>query len=157
VDLGCGDWQFSNKINWNDVDYLGLDCVEHIVSRNQQMYGSSNIKFVLNDCAVEPLPKADLLICKDCLQHLDIKTVKKIVGQFKNFKYCLITNDIHDKKITNKDIKNGEYRCLDLTRKPFSLKGKKVFSWHCQDHGVIKAAYLFSGAPHFFQTRFFIF
>jgi SAM-dependent methyltransferase len=143
VDLGCGDWQFSYKVDWGDISYLGLDCVAHLIERNQRIFGSNNIQFKLVDCVNEPLPEADLLISKDCLQHLDNISIKKIITHFNKYKFCLITNDVHCIKNTNKNIKIGDYRCLDLTKSPFFLKGKKVFEWRCEDHGVTKATFLF--------------
>lgn len=143
VDLGCGDWQFSHKINWENIEYLGLDCVEDLIKNNQRIFGKININFQSMDCVNERLPKADLLISKDCLQHLSLESIKKIIKQFRNFKYCLITNDIHDKSSLNKNIVNGDYRCVDLTRPPFALQGIQVLQWRCDDHGVTKACYLF--------------
>jgi SAM-dependent methyltransferase len=143
VDLGCGDWQFSYKIDWENIEYLGLDCVEDLVQTNQKIFGKDNINFKMMDCVNEQLPKADLLISKDCLQHLSLESIKKIVKQFGNYKYCLITNDINFRAKLNRDIVNGDYRCLDLTKPPFCIKGSKVLQWRCDDHGVIKACYLF--------------
>jgi hypothetical protein len=74
------------------------------------------------------LPKADLLICKDVLQHLPYEDIQKIIKQFDKFKYCIVINDVDPVKLTceNVDIPRGHYRCLDLTKPPFSLIGRKV-------------------------------
>lgn len=143
VDLGCGDWQFSYKIDWENIDYLGLDCVENLVQTNQKIFGKKNINFKMMDCVNEELPSADLLISKDCLQHLSLESIRKITKQFSKFKYCLITNDVNFKSKINKDIVNGDYRCLNLTIYPFFLKGTKVFERHFKECGYTKVCYLF--------------
>src|SRR5687768_14802493 len=50
TDLGCGDWQFSNLIDWSGLEYTGFDVVDFLVHRNQENYGQDNIRFrTLND------------------------------------------------------------------------------------------------------------
>ena len=34
IDFGCGDWQFSQYIDWGNVNYLGLDVVDFVIERN---------------------------------------------------------------------------------------------------------------------------
>ncbi len=131
VDLGCGDWQISRVINWEGIQYTGIDVVDSVVERNTKNYGAKNISFVRADGIEYLLPEADLLICKEVFQHLPIKDVLSILPQFKKFKYCLILNDVDPVTLTttNIDIPRGHYRPLDLTQAPFSLKGRKVLSY----------------------------
>ncbi len=127
VDLGCGDWQISRLIDWNGIDYLGVDVVTSIIKKNTEQFSASNIHFLQADGIEEPLPHAELLICKDVLQHLPYKDIFSIIPQFQKFKYCLITND--DDLNANKDILRGSYRPLDITKPPFNLMGEKIFTY----------------------------
>lgn len=129
VDLGCGDWEFSKYINWNNIDYLGLDTVPMLIQKNNARFSQINIQFKYADAVQDNLPPADLLICKDVLQHLTNQDILKISRQFKNYKYCLITNGVDFTTLSsdNRDIERGDYRPLDLTKPPFNIACKKIF------------------------------
>ena len=93
VDLGCGEWQFSQLIDWSGVRYLGVDVVPAMIEKNQRDFGASNIAFETFDLLAK-LPRADLLLCKDVLQHLPNKTIKDYLAAFrKKYRFSLITND----------------------------------------------------------------
>ena len=122
LDLGCGDWQFSKFLDLSSVSYLGVDVVESIIESNSTSYSASNIKFISRDITTYEVPKADLIICKDVLQHLCNKDVVTILVKIiTSSKFSLITNDFKPENTENKDIDNGDYRCLDLTLSPFYL------------------------------------
>jgi 2-polyprenyl-3-methyl-5-hydroxy-6-metoxy-1,4-benzoquinol methylase len=122
LDLGCGDWQFSKFLDLSSVSYLGVDVVESVIESNSTSYSASNIKFISRDITTYEVPKADLIICKDVLQHLCNKdVVTTLVKIITSSKFSLITNDFNPENTENKDIDNGDYRCLDLTLSPFYL------------------------------------
>lgn len=122
LDLGCGDWQFSKFLNLSSVSYLGVDVVESVIEFNSNSYSASNIEFISRDITTYEVPKADLIICKDVLQHLCNKDVIEILIKIiKSSKFSLITNDFTSGDSVNKDINNGNYRCLDLSLSPFNL------------------------------------
>jgi 2-polyprenyl-3-methyl-5-hydroxy-6-metoxy-1,4-benzoquinol methylase len=122
LDLGCGDWQFSKFLDLSSVSYLGVDVVESVIESNSTSYSASNIKFISRDITTYEVPKADLIICKDVLQHLCNKDVVNILVKIiTSSKFSLITNDFNPDNTENKDIDNGDYRCLDLTLSPFYL------------------------------------
>jgi 2-polyprenyl-3-methyl-5-hydroxy-6-metoxy-1,4-benzoquinol methylase len=122
LDLGCGDWQFSKFLDLSSVSYLGVDVVESVIESNSTSYSASNIKFISRDITTYEVPKADLIICKDVLQHLCNKDVVTILVKIiTSSKFSLITNDFNPDNTENKDIDNGNYRCLDLTLSPFYL------------------------------------
>ena len=134
VDLGCGDWRFSQYIDWSGIEYFGYDVVAYLVDRNQKSYGKPGINFLHIDGADTPLQEADLLVCKDVLQHLPNHEIKRILEQLPKFKYCLITNDVDPMTLTanNEDIEVGGYRNVDLTQPPFNIKGLKVLNYRSQ-------------------------
>ena len=122
LDLGCGDWQFFKFLDLSSVSYLGVDVVESVIESNSTLYSASNIKFISRDITTYEIPKADLIICKDVLQHLSNKDVVTILVKIiTSSKFSLITNDFKPENTENKDIDNGDYRCLDLTLSPFYL------------------------------------
>ena len=148
IDLGCGDWQFSKFINFGKADYLGIDVAKSIIKSNSSKYSNEKVSFMHSPNNYEEIPEADLLICKDVLMHLNYDEILKISKIFPKYKYCLITNDLLNlsqlgklilrfkarklklvEEIYNQEIKIGEHRPLDLNKKPFCFKLKKVFEW----------------------------
>lgn len=121
VDLGCGDWQFSQHINWGDCLYTGIDVVPSVIEANQKRFGRPNRTFVCADPATDPsrVPSADLLLVKDVLQHLSNENAQKILTLTNQFKFSLITNAFAP---TNDDCQNGDTRPLDLREQPFNLR-----------------------------------
>ena len=122
IDLGCGDWQFSKFLDLSSVLYLGVDVVDSVIDSNIDLYSASNIDFISRDIITYELPQVDLIICKDVLQHLSNRDVISVLIKIiKSSKFALITNDFNPENTENKDIDNGDYRCLDLTLSPFYL------------------------------------
>ncbi len=138
VDLGCGDWTFSQEINWDGVQYTGIDVVKRLIDKNNELFASENIRFIHEDAVKADFPPADLLICKDVLQHLSNKDVARILKQISKYNHCLITNDVNPETDTadNREIYSGGARELDLTTAPFNLRGNQVLKYDA--HGVRK-------------------
>jgi hypothetical protein len=75
------------------VTYVGVDIVASVIDNNQREFGNDNFSF-RKFLSLEDLPPADLLVCKDVLQHLPNATVKAYLAAFrKKYKFLLITND----------------------------------------------------------------
>jgi 2-polyprenyl-3-methyl-5-hydroxy-6-metoxy-1,4-benzoquinol methylase len=131
VDIGCGDWQFSQFLNLNNINYLGLDVVPSVIKKNSDKFSSKNIKFSLMCDDLIQVPSADLLIMKDVLQHLPNKNITDFANiVFPKFKFCLLTNSFNKlNSLSNIEIKHGEFRTLDLSAPPYSLKGSYVLEF----------------------------
>lgn len=137
VDVGCGDWRWLSPEFWEGITYTGYDIVESVILKNQEKFSSPTITFIHANGIDLDLPEADLLLCKDVLQHLPNEDILKLSKQFKKFKYCLLTNDVcwigkNSEQINgtlNKQISPGSGRMLDLTLPPFSFKGRKVLRY----------------------------
>jgi SAM-dependent methyltransferase len=130
VDMGCGDWQFSQFIDWNGVDYQGFDIVSSVIQANQRRFAVPGVRFQLAIGDGTDLPSADLLIAKDVLQHWSNDAIKAFLPNFKKYRYCLVTNCVDPGgTTTNQDIENGGFRYLDLRLAPFGIEAEEVFSF----------------------------
>lgn len=127
VDCGCGDWQFSKNIDFKGIDYQGFDVASFVIEKNINQYQKENVNFFLYNGDFNLLPKADLIICKDVLQHLTNTKISEFIANLPRFKYALITNDINKK--VNINCLNGGYRAIDLREAPFNLDLKVVFEF----------------------------
>jgi SAM-dependent methyltransferase len=132
VDAGCGDWEFSQKIDWTGIDYKGFDIVPKVVEIDKQRFAKKTIQFFVGNIVEDDLPAADLLISKHVLQHLPNADVKKfLTKQLGKYKHVLLTNGVDPQYLSalNKDIKPGDYREIDITRPPFDIKAAKVLTY----------------------------
>jgi SAM-dependent methyltransferase len=130
VDLGCGDWQFSRYLDWEGIQYDGYDLVHSLIQANQKNYSRPNVQFHVSSGLPDELPPADLLIAKDVLQHWSHETIRTFLPHLPRYRFSLITNCVNPQGGTeNQDIRDGEFRCLDLRRPPFNLAAREVFSF----------------------------
>jgi len=72
----CGLRSWWNRGHWlKEVDfgtarYIGVDIVAPIGDANRRRYGNDARSFLHLDIVSDALPKADLVLCRDCLVHL---------------------------------------------------------------------------------------
>jgi SAM-dependent methyltransferase len=130
VDMGCGDWQFSRRIDWSGIEYRGFDVVPSVIAANASRHASANVAFHLYSGDPAQLPAADLLLAKDVLQHLSYAQIFATLACLGRYRYALITNCVAPRGRTrNADIATGDFRYLDLRREPFNLRAKQVYSF----------------------------
>jgi hypothetical protein len=144
LDAPCGDFNWMREINLAGIDYTGVDIVPAIISRNQELYGSPYIKFAVADITRDLLPRADMILCRDALDHLSLRRVRRAIRRLKESgsSYLLVTTH---PSASNEDIHSGYWRPLDLTKPPFGfspplrtivenpLRGKLLGLWRFQD------------------------
>ena len=70
LDLPCGDFHWMSEIQLPIKHYIGCDIVPILVQSTRIRYGRPDREFRTVDLCQDPLPKADLLLCRDCLMHL---------------------------------------------------------------------------------------
>lgn len=147
LDFGCGDWQFSKLIDWDRVEYLGVDLVSSVVEANNIKYSRENIKFLRFE-DFESLPSCDLVICKDVLQHVSVDLCINYIEKLKTkAKYLLVTNDTEPVDRLNIVIRTGDWRPVRLDLTPFNYQTASVCSWYVHDGlgSHRKATYLLYG------------
>ncbi|CEL97136.1 unnamed protein product [Vitrella brassicaformis CCMP3155] len=145
VDAGCGDWEWTQFVDWRPVEeYTGVDVVPSVIARNQDLYSSHNRTFHARSILKrDNLPPADLLMSKDVLQHLPTPMVHQFIanhlsahdGRYK-YKYALLTNDrcnvtrLHRRCVDNRDLgQPGGWREVNLALPPFSLPAFDFYRW----------------------------
>ena len=105
VDVGSGDWSYMKDVNI--ASYNGYDVSSIIVDTTTALYGSNNNnnasgiptddgKFVaFHVSKINQIYKvADMMICKDVLQHLPLDAAQHIVDQQSKFKISIVVNDL---------------------------------------------------------------
>ena len=128
VDLGCGDFQIGKRLLRKvDCRYIGVDIVPDLIKANMRSYSSEKVSFHCIDMANDDLPKGDLCLIRQVLQHLDNKTILQILDNVCVFPHCIITESQHRyPRKYNMDIKPGPWTRtlfgsgIYLDRPPFS-------------------------------------
>jgi SAM-dependent methyltransferase len=119
LDLGCGDWQFSQYIDWATVDYVGLDVVKTVIDNNIRDYAKENIHFECLDISdiskiKEHIEKRNqLILMKDVLMHW---TNEEVVAWMNKLTQLLTTEHFitaNNWKYYRKPEKNNQERALD--------------------------------------------
>jgi SAM-dependent methyltransferase len=132
VDAGCGDWEFSQAIDWKGIDYKGYDIVPSVIEGDTKKYAKPNIHFFVANVVDEDLPPADLLIVKHVLQHLPTAAVQKLLAkQLPKYKHTLLVNSVESRTLSapNTDVEPGGYRPLDVTKPPFNVRGARLLTY----------------------------
>lgn len=135
ADLGCGDFVVGSKLHMEKLKYIGVDIVDDLIKRNQEQYGTADIKFLCLDIISDELPDAELCLIRQVLQHLSNSQIISILQKTKKYKYILITEHYPNPSVNfspNKDKSHGPDTriydnsgvCLDLP--PFNMRISKM-------------------------------
>lgn len=120
LDIPCGDFRWMQHVA-PSYDYMGADVVPEIVRMNQELHGSAGRRFVVLDATRDPLPKVDLIVCRDLLIHLSLRDCRLALGNFvASGSRLLLTSHFGD-RTDNPEILSGDFRPVNLCRPPFSL------------------------------------
>jgi SAM-dependent methyltransferase len=121
VDAGCGDFNWFRALDAELESYVGIEVVEDLVAVNRARHGTHQRRFVSLDVIRDRLPRADLIVCRDCLVHLKNRQVGAALRNFRRSgsRYLLATTFTGDHP--NHDAPLGGWRPLNLERSPFSL------------------------------------
>lgn len=117
VDVGCGDWTWMRHVDLG-CEYIGIDIVPEVIEANRR-FETPTVKFLQLDAIVEPLPKADAVLCREVLFHLSFEDGIKVLQNIrKSADWLLATTD---NLWFNSNIRTGDFRCINLCRPPYRL------------------------------------
>ena len=123
VDAPCGDFHWFNSLKQDiDIDsYIGIDIVRSMILDNQIKYSNDIYQFMFMDLCTDVVPRADVIICRDCLMHLSNEDSLQVLRNFKQSgsKYLLITTNPNNP--ANMSIESGKFRHLNMMKAPFNL------------------------------------
>lgn len=124
LDAPCGDFNWMKEVvSATQITYTGGDIVQPLVEELQVSYGSENVRFLHLDITQDPLPHADLMICRDCLFHLSYEDARRVLENFlsSGIPYLLTTTHTRTSAFKNHDITTGDYRLIDLHSEPYNF------------------------------------
>lgn len=130
IDIPCGDFNWMKEVDLKNIDYIGADIVSAVIDSNKTNY--PNFKFEVMDITKDPLPKVDLVFVRDCLVHLSEENIFKAIKNIKESGSTYLLTTSFTKWNFNQDIQNGNWRCINLLIKPFSLKPQYLINEDCR-------------------------
>jgi hypothetical protein len=124
------------RIELPTVRYTGADLLPELIGPLQERFGDARHSFVVLDLTRDPLPEADLLLCRDCLVHLSFADIRRALGNLvRSGIPCLLTTTFPQCE-GNEEIVTGDWRPLDLERDPFGFPAPfELLNERCTEGG----------------------
>ena len=122
-------------VDLSGINYTGGDIVHAIVDRNNERYGNENRKFECINIITGPLPKADLILCRDCLVHLNFADGLAALEQFRKSGANWLLTTTFTGRDSNDDLFEGSvWRPLNLEKAPYNLpKAERYINEECTE------------------------
>jgi hypothetical protein len=140
LDLPCGDYSWMQRMDLPVASYIGADLLPELVQPLQTTHGDRNHRFLVLDLTRDPLPVADLLLCRDCLVHLSFADIRRALGNvLRSGNPYLLTTTFPECHV-NEDIVTGDWRPLNLERAPFHFPpAEELLNEGCTEAGGVFA------------------
>ena len=98
-----------------------ISITSEIIERDTEWYAGPRRRFVLCDLVDDPLPKADLILCRDCLVHLPYAETRRAIDNFRRSGAIWLLTTTFTGDRTNHDIAIGDWRPINLERAPYGF------------------------------------
>ena len=125
LDIPCGDFNYMKEIQM-ECDYIGADIVYDLIEDNKRKYPEIDFRHL--NLISDNLPKSDLVICRDCLVHLNtFDCVQSILNIKKSgAKYLLVTSFTFWKN--NIELPRSGWRKMNMELPPYNLRPIEIFN-----------------------------
>ncbi|HEX2076999.1 MAG TPA: class I SAM-dependent methyltransferase [Longimicrobium sp.] len=119
LDAPCGDFNWMAEVVESVDEYVGVDVVRELIARNVRRYAAPGRRFACADVTADPLPRADVILCRDCLVHFSFADAWAALANFRRTgsRWLLATTFVE--RESNEDIRTGGWRTLNLQAAPF--------------------------------------
>jgi hypothetical protein len=121
LDLPCGDFSWMQDLAADEVSYIGGDIVTAVIDINNARFGTPFRRFQVLDLTRDPLPAADLLLCRDCLVHLSFDDARAALANVSRAPIRYFLTSTFPDCSRNDDIVSGDWSVINLELAPFNL------------------------------------
>lgn len=120
LDAPCGDAGWIGRLEL-DVDYTGVDIVQSLIEANRRRVegAGSSARFIVGDITRDALPRADVVLCRDCLVHLSFANIARAVRNFRASGARFLLATTFPEWEQNQDCEDGDWRALNMEKAPF--------------------------------------
>ena len=95
--------------------------VPAVVEAAAAAHGGPGREYLVGDLIRDPLPQADLVLCRDCLVHLPFAEGMEALANIRRSGATWLLATTFPARESNADIRMGRWRPLNLCRPPYSL------------------------------------
>jgi hypothetical protein len=121
LDVPCGDFGWMHYVDLGGIEYIGGDIVPSIIGENQRLNRGESRRFMELDLTRDPLPDADVLLCRDCMVHLSYANIRAALANIAGSKVRYVLMTSFPGRGDNRDVVDGDWRPLDFQAPPFSF------------------------------------
>jgi len=120
LDVPCGDLHWMRHVALPGVHYIGADIVADLVAALRQEFAADPTReFRHLDLIADPLPRVDVILCRDGLVHLPLPAIARAVRNIKASRATYLLTTTFPQHDDNRDIRLGEWRPLNFELAPF--------------------------------------
>lgn len=120
LDVPCGDAYWITSVLPKGIKYTGGDIVPALIEKARTTKGEFGT-FAVMDLVTDELPRADLVLVRDCFIHLPNVTIVQAIANIKRSGARLLLTSTYPGRAKNIDIEIGGFRPVDLQALPFGL------------------------------------
>jgi len=140
LDIPCGDFHWMSQVDLNGIDYVGADIVPDLITATAEKHAAPGKDFRVIDLCEGPLPRTDLVFCRDCMVHLPFPLLARAIAQVRASGATYLMATTFPKTRQNIDIALGDFRPLNLQIAPFNFPAPLDMSEeHCTESGGVHA------------------
>ena len=121
LDVPCGDFNWMRLVDLGDVRYMGGDIVPQLIEANTAKHGTAERTFLKLDLMRDALPRADILLCRDCLIHLSFNDIQIAIRNILASDITYLLTTTYPRLSVNTDIVTGDFRAINLQLPPFGF------------------------------------
>ncbi|AWB23071.1 class I SAM-dependent methyltransferase [Methylobacterium currus] len=119
LDAPCGDAGWMASIDLGGIRYVGADIVADLIVRNR-IHHPPRFAFHVADITQDALPRADAILCRDCLVHLSFANIDRALANFRRSGARWLVTTTFTQWQHNRDCEDGDWRALNFEREPFA-------------------------------------
>jgi SAM-dependent methyltransferase len=138
VDAPCGAckwtavWLDELRREGIQITYRGFDIANQALksARHNLMRAAEyhDVRIEYGDITRTPLPRADLVLCRDVLQHLSYVNIRAALHNLANSGSTAFLIGAYLAGSANRDVADGSMFAVNLTAEPFNMRPDAVFS-----------------------------
>ncbi|WP_245292190.1 class I SAM-dependent methyltransferase [Methylobacterium tarhaniae] len=135
LDAPCGDAGWITHVDLGGIHYIGVDIVADLIARNMSEH-PPGFEFHAADITRDALPKADAVLCRDCLVHLSFANIERALANFRRSGARWLVTTTFTQWQHNRDCEDGDWRALNFVREPFTWgPPARLLNEHCDEGG----------------------
>ncbi len=136
LDAPCGDFNWAAPMADTVEHYIGVDIVAELIRRNRELHANERREFLHRDLIRDSLPRADVILCRDCLVHFTHAEIFAAVANFARSGATYLIASTFNGPRPNEEMFTGGWRPLNLCLPPFSFPAPLFeIDEHCLNGG----------------------